>query len=70
MNSSIQCLAHTIPLMRVFLTGAYRKDINRDNPLGNKGELAEGFGDLMEKLYGVRCMLISACFQLAPIAEP
>ncbi len=53
MNSSVQCLAHTITLMRVFLSGAFEEDINRDNPLGNKGELAEGFGDLMRKLYSV-----------------
>ena len=51
MNSSVQCLAHTIPLMRVFLSGAFKADLNRDNPLGNRGELAEGFGNLMEKLY-------------------
>ena len=53
MNSSVQCLAHTIPLIRVFLGGDFKADLNRDNPLGNKGELAEGFGDLMEKLYAV-----------------
>ena len=53
MNSSVQCLAHTVPLMRVFLRNAYKVDLNRDNPLGNKGELAEAFGALMEKLWQV-----------------
>ncbi|KAK9816595.1 hypothetical protein WJX72_002470 [[Myrmecia] bisecta] len=51
MNSSLQCLAHTLPLMRVFLKEAYKGDINRENPLGMKGELAEAFGGLMEKLW-------------------
>lgn len=53
MNSSIQCLAHSHPLLRVFLSGAYKKDLNRDNPLGNKGQLAEAFGSLVEKLWQV-----------------
>lgn len=58
MNSSVQCLAHAAPLVRVFLTGAYKRDLNPDNPLGNKGELAEAFGSLMKLLWQVRdtCM--------------
>jgi ubiquitin C-terminal hydrolase len=58
MNSSVQCLAHTIPLMRVFLSEAYKADLNRDNPLGNKGELAEAFGDLVTKMYQVKMSFI------------
>lgn len=53
MNSSLQCLSHSVPLMRVFLSAEYRKDINRDNPLGMKGELAEAFGALLRKLWQV-----------------
>lgn len=34
MNSSLQCLAHSLPLMQTFLTGAYRRDLNKDNPVG------------------------------------
>lgn len=51
----MQCLAHTVPLIRVFLSEAYKADLNRDNPLGNKGELAEAFGDLITKMYQVNC---------------
>ena len=51
MNSSIQCLAHTPPLMRTFLSNAYRRDLNRDNPLGLGGKLALAFGGLMGKLW-------------------
>ncbi|KAL3142431.1 hypothetical protein ABBQ38_002762 [Trebouxia sp. C0009 RCD-2024] len=51
MNSSIQCLAHTVPLMRKFLRKKYESDINKDNPLGMKGELATAFGNLMDKLW-------------------
>lgn len=53
MNSSVQCLGHTVPLMRVFLTDAYKTDINRDNPIGQQGELAEAFGALMATLWQV-----------------
>ena len=54
MNSSLQCLSHAAPLVRMFLSGAYKEDLNRDNPLGNKGELAEAFGSLLKLLWQVR----------------
>ena len=38
----------------MFLSGEYRRDLNRDNPLGNKGELAEAFGHLLELLWQAR----------------
>ena len=51
MNSSIQCLAHTVPVMEVFLSGAYKQDLNRENPLSLGGKLATAFADLMAKLW-------------------
>jgi ubiquitin carboxyl-terminal hydrolase 4/11/15 len=51
MNSSLQCLVHSMPLMHTFLTGAYRADLNRDNPLGLGGKLAAAFGGLMGKIW-------------------
>ena len=54
MNSSLQCLIHTVPMLRAFLGGAYVADLNRSNPLGMKGELAEAFGALMSQLWKVR----------------
>jgi ubiquitin C-terminal hydrolase len=51
MNSSVQCLSHTVPLMRTFLTGGYQKDLNHDNPLGMGGKLATAFGHLMVMLW-------------------
>ncbi|XP_021652406.2 ubiquitin carboxyl-terminal hydrolase 8 isoform X2 [Hevea brasiliensis] len=50
MNSAIQCLAHTPKLVDYFLRD-YRKEINRENPLGMNGELALAFGDLLRKLW-------------------
>ncbi len=53
MNSSIQCLAHTGPLRRYFLSGEYIRDLNRDNPLGTGGELTTQFATLMGDMWGV-----------------
>jgi ubiquitin carboxyl-terminal hydrolase 4/11/15 len=51
MNSTLQCLAHTDPLRRYFLSGEYESDLNRDNPLGTGGELAAQFADLMREMW-------------------
>jgi len=53
MNSALQCLSNSPPLLEYFITGRYRPEINRENPLGLKGQLAEAYGDL------VRCTLWS-----------
>lgn len=50
MNSALQCLAHTPKLVDYFL-GDYKREINPENPLGMKGEIASSFGDLMKKLW-------------------
>lgn len=54
MNSALQCLCHTVPLVDFFLSGQYISDINRLNPLGMKGELADEFSDLMKELWSSR----------------
>ncbi|KAB2000951.1 hypothetical protein ES319_D12G267500v1 [Gossypium barbadense] len=50
MNSALQCLVHTPPLVEYFLKDC-RAEINTDNPLGMHGELALAFGDLLRKLW-------------------
>jgi ubiquitin C-terminal hydrolase len=51
MNSTLQCLAHTEPLQQYFLSGAYKRDLNRDNPLGTRGELATQFAKLLADMW-------------------
>lgn len=46
LNSAIQCLSNTVPLTEFFLSDAYKADINKSNPLGMKGQLAECYGKL------------------------
>ncbi|KAK9161091.1 hypothetical protein Syun_007432 [Stephania yunnanensis] len=50
MNSAIQCLVHTPPLVEYFLQD-YSHEINKHNPIGMHGELAIAFGDLLRKLW-------------------
>ncbi|GLT64638.1 hypothetical protein SLA2020_371180 [Shorea laevis] len=50
MNSAIQCLVHTLPLVEYFLHD-YSDEINTKNPLGMHGELALAFGELLRKLW-------------------
>lgn len=50
MNSAIQCLVHTTPLVEYFLQD-YSEEINTENPLGMHGELALAFGELLRKLW-------------------
>lgn len=52
MNSTLQCLAHTGPLRRYFLSGDYEPDLNRDNPLGTGGDLAIQFAQLLAEMWG------------------
>ncbi|KAG0472740.1 hypothetical protein HPP92_014597 [Vanilla planifolia] len=50
MNSAIQCLVHTPPLVEYFLQD-YTGEINIKNPLGMQGEIALSFGELLRKLW-------------------
>uniref|UniRef100_A0A0E0EW13 Ubiquitin carboxyl-terminal hydrolase n=1 Tax=Oryza meridionalis TaxID=40149 RepID=A0A0E0EW13_9ORYZ len=50
MNSAIQSLVHTPPLVEYFLQD-YSREINTENPLGLQGELATAFGELLRKLW-------------------
>ncbi|XP_024528221.1 ubiquitin carboxyl-terminal hydrolase 5 [Selaginella moellendorffii] len=50
MNSALQCLVHT-PQLTTFFLQDYSKEINRDNMMGTKGELAVAFGELLRKVW-------------------
>ncbi|XP_062075321.1 ubiquitin carboxyl-terminal hydrolase 10-like [Humulus lupulus] len=50
MNSALQCLVHTPPLIEYFLQD-YKDEINTENPLGMHGGLTIAFGELLRKLW-------------------
>ncbi|XP_011836311.1 PREDICTED: ubiquitin carboxyl-terminal hydrolase 4 isoform X3 [Mandrillus leucophaeus] len=54
MNSALQCLSNTAPLTDYFLKDEYEAEINRDNPLGMKGEIAEAYAELIKQMWSGR----------------
>lgn len=51
MNSGLQCLSACVPLTDYFLSGSFTPEINRDNPIGAKGLMAEAYGGLLRELW-------------------
>lgn len=51
MNSVLQCLANTREFRDYFLGGIFQGEINTDNPLGMRGELAVAFAVLLRWLW-------------------
>ena len=51
MNSSIACLSNCTELTCYFLSGDYKKDINKENHLGMGGALAESWGNLLNQYW-------------------
>jgi len=51
MNSVIQCVNQSPFINEYFLKDKYKQDLNLDNPLGHKGEVANKWADLMKDLW-------------------
>jgi len=51
MNSIIQGLSNTPPVIEYFACDNYIEDINEDNPLGMRGEIARAFGELIKSMW-------------------
>jgi ubiquitin C-terminal hydrolase len=51
MNSAVQALSMAPPFRRFFLSERYVTDLNKDNPLGTKGKVAEAYASLLVKLW-------------------
>ncbi|VEU22888.1 DEKNAAC103988 [Brettanomyces naardenensis] len=54
MNSALQCLVHISELTYYFLYDYYKGEINKGNPLGKQGKIAETFGSLIKHLFDRR----------------
>lgn len=57
-------MSNTEPLREYFLkktgdSNDYKKDINKKNPLGTGGAIAEAFGDLLKKMWSGSCRCVS-----------
>ncbi|XP_039616783.1 ubiquitin carboxyl-terminal hydrolase 15-like isoform X1 [Polypterus senegalus] len=51
MNSAVQCLSNTPPLTEYFLNDKYQDELNFDNPLGMRGEIAKAYADLIKQIW-------------------
>ena len=51
MNSSIACISNCVELTYYFLSGDYKKDINKENKLGMGGRLAKSWGSLLQQYW-------------------
>ena len=60
MNSGLQCLSNTYELTKYFCFGLHKKDLNRENPLGLGGKVAESYAEL------IRDMWMGTSSRLAP----
>ncbi|GCC35578.1 hypothetical protein chiPu_0014064, partial [Chiloscyllium punctatum] len=59
MNSALQCLSNTGPLTDYFLQGKYEEELNRENPLGMRGEIAEAFAELIKQMWSGRSSYVA-----------
>ena len=51
MNSALQCISNVPALTDYFLRREYLQHINRDNPLGMKGDVAQAYGELITNMW-------------------
>jgi len=51
MNSALQCLSNTRPLMKYFMSNTHKHELNPTNPLGMNGKIAEAYGDLIHQMW-------------------
>lgn len=66
MNSIIQGLSNTPEIIEYFDNDNYLEDINEDNPLGMKGEIAKSFGQLIKDMWsGKYTYVVPRAFKMA-----
>lgn len=47
----MQCLSNTPPLTEYFLNDKYQEELNFDNPLGMRGEIAKSYAELIKQMW-------------------
>ena len=51
MNSALQCMSNVPVLTDYFRSDKYKGEINKVNPLGRRGEIAESYADLINEMW-------------------
>lgn len=66
MNSALQCMSNVPLLTDYFLHQKYKPEINKVNPLGRQGEIAEAYANLVSEIWsGNNSYFIPRQFKLA-----
>lgn len=55
----LQCLSNIPPLTEYFLKDKYQDELNQDNPLGMKGEIAKAYAELTKQLWSGKCSYVT-----------
>jgi len=59
MNSTLQCMTQTPWLTDFFKADEHVSQLNRDNPLGKNGKIAEEYGDLIKKIWSNKYTVVA-----------
>lgn len=59
MNSAVQCLSNCVTLTKYFVNDFYKNELNKENPLGMRGEIADAYAGLMHQMWSGKYSVIS-----------
>ncbi|GAB5371325.1 hypothetical protein AAMO2058_001570100 [Amorphochlora amoebiformis] len=59
MNSTLQCMMQTPWLSQYLIENLHVKEINKDNPLGHNGRIAEEYGRLVQKVWSSKYTVVA-----------
>ena len=66
MNTGLQCLSNCELLTKFFLNDYYKKFVNKENPIGSKGEIVEKYSQLIHHIwYGNNDCVLPIQFKIA-----
>ncbi|XP_050414001.1 ubiquitin carboxyl-terminal hydrolase 4 isoform X1 [Patella vulgata] len=56
MNSALQCMSNVPMLSEYFLSNKWKEELNPENPLGMRGEIAESYAELIQTIWSGKYM--------------
>ena len=59
MNSAVQCLSNCVSLTKYFVNDCYKDELNMENPLGMRGEIANAYAGLMHQMWSGKYSVIT-----------
>ncbi|XP_025106450.1 ubiquitin carboxyl-terminal hydrolase 15-like isoform X2 [Pomacea canaliculata] len=66
MNSALQCMSNVPALTEYMLSNRWEEELNKENPLGMRGEIAVSFAELIREMWsGTRAYTMPRNFKIA-----